>query len=1153
MSPERTYDVAVIGAGPAGCAAALAHARAGAHVLLLEANPDAADRLAGEWLHPTGVEALAEIGIDLHAAPGEPHEPRAPGHGATGDPDPREALETGRRRVAGPGFETGRGREGGPGYETGRGFVVFPDDGSPPIRLDYEAGARGWSGDHRALVDRLRAAARAHAKVVYLDDARVGRIEGQRVAFRRSRGGNEHVHADLIVGADGRTSRARQALQLAPATRTISRMAGLRLRDTALPFEGRGHIFLGGPGPILAYRIRHDQVRLCIDVPLGSSTDAAALWDGYAPILPASLRAPFRRALAEGAVLWAANQIRPRTSHGRPGLCLVGDAVGFQHPLTAAGIGLGLRDAIELARAGSFDEWVRRRRRGVRVAERLGAVLYEVFADDAETTSAIRRGIFALWRDDPRECTRTMRYIEGRPGQLGAFARTFVRVTLPAPARLGAHAVARRDGARARDIAREIVSRARWLATGVATRQTATESTREDAPRRGEAGVPSGDPTETARTAIERSLAHLLALQRDPPPRPGSADREPAAGGGWEGEVVWCPMLAAQLVIFSRRMGIELAPARRAGLLRQFERTQGPDGLWGLHPLSPPYLFVTTLVYVAARMLDVAPDAPLLARAGAFIRREDVRRIPSWGKLWLALAGLFDWRGVPPVIPEVWALPRRLPLHPSHYYCHTRLIYLAMSVLHARRPEPPASALRDALRSELFDGRYDEVDWDAARRALRADELVTPWSLPLRLFYEAAALYDRHHAAGLRRRCLEELDERIRWELRTTDHTSISPVSGMLNVLALASGDARDPEIKRAIEQLEMWIWEDDRDGTRVAGARSASWDTAFALQALAAARPHADPGDAIEKAAAFLRDQQIRSDGDGYAEHFRLDPDGGWCFAHGWHGWPVSDCTAEALDGLFAAEPGADDLERTRRAVAFILRTRNPDGGFGSYEARRTRLGLEWLNPAEMFGDSMSEASYVECTGSCVAALSHAMRRFPELDDESTRRAVARAVERLRALQRADGAWPGVWAVHLVYGTLFGIRGLVAAGVPPSDPALRRARRWLARRQRPDGGWGESHRGCASGEYVEAGTSSVVQTAWALLGLLEAREPDWRRIERGAQFLAQRQDRDGRWPREDPTGLFFRSALLDYELYRQIFPLWALSAVETRRTERLT
>lgn len=90
-----------------------------------------------------------------------------------------------------------------------------------------------------------------------------------------------------------------------------------------------------------------------------------------------------------------------------------------------------------------------------------------------------------------------------------------------------------------------------------------------------------------------------------------------------------------------------------------------------------------------------------------------------------------------------------------------------------------------------------------------------------------------------------------------------------------------------------------------------------------------------------------------------------------------------------------------------------------------------------------------------------------------------------------------GVWVVYLIHGTLFGIRGLVASGAPASDPALRRARRWLIERQRADGGWGESHEGCGRGEYTENQNKRVIQTAWALIALLEAQEPDWRCIER--------------------------------------------------------
>jgi len=138
------------------------------------------------------------------------------------------------------------------------------------------------------------------------------------------------------------------------------------------------------------------------------------------------------------------------------------------------------------------------------------------------------------------------------------------------------------------------------------------------------------------------------------------------------------------------------------------------------------------------------------------------------------------------------------------------------------------------------------------------------------------------------------------------------------------------------------------------------------------------------------------------------------------------------------------------------------------------------------------------------------------------------------------------------VYGTLFGIRGLLAAGAQPGDPALRSACRWLSEHQREDGGWGEHHSGCLTGRYVQHEESQVIQTAWALSALIEAGESNWTSISRGAHFLLDMQRPDGTWPKQDMAGVFFRTALLDYVLYRQYFPLHALGLYEQRRRSRM-
>jgi lanosterol synthase len=201
-----------------------------------------------------------------------------------------------------------------------------------------------------------------------------------------------------------------------------------------------------------------------------------------------------------------------------------------------------------------------------------------------------------------------------------------------------------------------------------------------------------------------------------------------------------------------------------------------------------------------------------------------------------------------------------------------------------------------------------------------------------------------------------------------------------------------------------------------------------------------------------------------------------------------------------------------------------------------------------------MTERSYVECTASCVAFLArlrderpHLLRRAPL---HGLTEVLAGAVAWLRARQLPQGCWQGAWGVHYVYGTMFGLRGLLAAGVPPTDPAVKKATAWLRAHQKPDGSWGERHAPHTT-YYVEAEEGQVVQTAWALHALLLASEPDWDCLDRAARFLARTQLGSGEWPRQEPHGVFFHTALLEYSLYKSYFPLLALAAFEARRRER--
>ena len=174
--------------------------------------------------------------------------------------------------------------------------------------------------------------------------------------------------------------------------------------------------------------------------------------------------------------------------------------------------------------------------------------------------------------------------------------------------------------------------------------------------------------------------------------------------------------------------------------------------------------------------------------------------------------------------------------------------------------------------------------------------------------------------------------------------------------------------------------------------------------------------------------------------------------------------------------------------------------------------------------------------------ALREIQSRYPEVVRHRIERAIECARRFLTKTQNPDGTWDAAWGVHYVYGTMFGVRGLLASGVAPSDERIRKACRWLLARQRPDGSWGEHHTSCTEGHYVPAAGGLCVQTAWALTTIVEADDPDRGAMKRAAAFLERSQLASGEWSNDEFTGVFFATALLNYRMYGQYFPVLALA-----------
>ncbi len=662
----------------------------------------------------------------------------------------------------------------------------------------------------------------------------------------------------------------------------------------------------------------------------------------------------------------------------------------------------------------------------------------------------------------------------------------------------------------------------------MATVESAKAASGRAAPRGRAAPEAAADLSRAVRVALERALDNLERLQGE--------------DGAWAGDYGGPMFLLPMYLALCHAVGQPPEGRRRDGMIRYFSSVQNPDGSIGLHAEDRRgSMFTTALSYVGLRVLGVPADDDRLVRMRRWIHAAGTPlAAASWGKFTLCLLGLYDWRGIHPLPPELWLLPASAPLHPGRLWCHCRQVYLPMAWLYGQRATVASDPLLTALRAELYQGTWDTIAWTKHRdTVLSADSYRAP-TAALRATQASLDAMERLALPPLRRRALAEVLEHIHYEDRVTGDLDIGPVNKVLNAFVhhfVAPGSER---ARSSFEACARYLW-DGHDGTKLQGYNSSKlWDTAFAVQAVLAA-PDPRPR-LLEKAHGYLRDNQILEDVPEPERHYRHRSKGGWPFSNRAHGWPITDCTAEgfkcalALEGRFApAIPEA----LLRESVALLLSWQNDDGGWATYERQRGGAWLELLNPSQVFGDIMVDYSYVECTGAALSALARARPRFGASGPVTD--AIARGARFLRGKQRPDGSFEGSWGVCFSYGTWFGVSGLLAAGVAPTDPSVQRACGFLLGKQQADGSWGEHGDSCREHRWIDQ-PGTAVQTAWALSTLVRAGHRELGAQARAARFLAAKQAEDGSWAREPLVGVFNRTCLINYDNYRHYFPLWALA-----------
>ena len=600
--------------------------------------------------------------------------------------------------------------------------------------------------------------------------------------------------------------------------------------------------------------------------------------------------------------------------------------------------------------------------------------------------------------------------------------------------------------------------------------------------------------------------------------------------GYWECELIVDSTVVCDYLLYQHWCG-EVDNELNRRCVEHILCRQLDDGGWPQFPGGSAELNATVKGYVALKMGGESLNAPHMTRARSkVLELGGIPKMHTWGKLNLALLGLFPWKYCPLIPAETMLLPKWFPIHIYRLSSWTRNMFVPLAIINHYKPVRVLSACPN------IDELYPEGTLNS-NLGLPFSKNFFSWKNFFLILDKAGRCLNHLPENWFRKRAIKAAEGWIFDRIGQGSDGLGAIFPSMMNVLIAMEcmGFAKDhPMFVKARKDFNGLV-RGDADDLRIAPCYSPVWDTAIIAMALADSGFNcSDPR--IVRCADWLLDREIGIRGD-WKENCDFTEAAGWAFEFNNDWYPDVDDSFQVIIGLQHLRASDEDRRKIAmdRGMRWCRAMQCKEGGFAAFDKDVTD---PWLNHVP-FADhnAILDPPCSDITG-------RALETHGRLGYAPNDPVVQQARRYIIDTQEPDGSWYGRWGVNYIYGTGHAVRGLQAIGENMHQPYLLKARDWLERQQNADGGWGESPHSYHDETTRGQGPSTASQTAWAVLGLLAFGDPHRDSISRGIQYLIKEQQADGSWAYEAYTGTGFpRIFYLKYTSYQWSWPLAALAA----------